>query len=354
MDYRFNGGDGANQVLDVERCEEQAEEITYPSSPSWRTQNMGLDLDLHNWHLQSTTFTHMNNGFNPIAYNHDVDGFVFFIYVDAGKRDLSKRTRSKRDMKKVEEMRVRVLGVGRCAMMAEEGVAGMRCVCEDDGGFNKPSVAKKKSGCWGTIANIPKILEKDSVSFSNHFHRSRNPNGVLKWSWSLEPSGVYSVGSLRCHIDKLSLPASDGIWSWNPPTPGKLNILAWRICHSKLPTMVNLSKIGICSSNLFRICHGAPESKQQIFLECADYREVWQLICKWWRLLDYPLVSTRDLLQCKGNIAGHQRLAWIHKAIMVTFKWVIEFKCSLACSNFKVAIRAGLCGEISLDLLDQC
>nr|KAJ0223650.1 hypothetical protein LSAT_V11C200099500 [Lactuca sativa] len=153
----------------------------------------------------------------------------------------------------------------------------------DDGGFDRPSVAKKKSGCWGTIANIPKILEKDSVSFSNHFHRSLNPNGVLKWSWLLEPSGVYSVGSLRCHIDKLSLPASDDIW----------------------------------------ICHGAPESEQHIFLECPVSREVWQLICKWWRLLDYPLVSTRDLLQCKGNIAGHQRLAWIHEAIMLTFIWVI-------------------------------
>ncbi|CAH1425837.1 unnamed protein product [Lactuca virosa] len=90
MGHRFNGGGGANQALEVERGEEQAEEITYPSSPSWRTQNLGSFLDLHNWHPRSMTFTHMNNGFNPIAYNHDVDGFISFIYVDAGKRDLSK------------------------------------------------------------------------------------------------------------------------------------------------------------------------------------------------------------------------------------------------------------------------
>nr|KAJ0195178.1 hypothetical protein LSAT_V11C700343740 [Lactuca sativa] len=192
-----------------------------------------------------------------------------------------------------------------------------------DGGFDRPSVAKRKSGCWGTIANISNFLEKDGVSFSNHFHRSLNSNGALKWSWSLEPSGVFSVRSLRCHIDNLYLPDSDGIWSWNPLTPGKLNILAWRICHGKLPTMVNLAKIGIWSSNLCRICHGDPESENHIFLECPVSKEVWQLICKWWRLLDNPLVSIRDILQCKGNVAGHQRLAWIHEAIMLTFIWVI-------------------------------
>ncbi|CAI9289216.1 unnamed protein product [Lactuca saligna] len=90
MEHRFNGGGGENQALEVEQGKERVEEITYPSSPSWRTQNSGSFLDLHNWHPQSTTFNHMNNGFNPITYNHDFDGFVFFIYVDAGKRDLSK------------------------------------------------------------------------------------------------------------------------------------------------------------------------------------------------------------------------------------------------------------------------
>ncbi|XP_023732081.1 uncharacterized protein LOC111879881 [Lactuca sativa] len=152
-----------------------------------------------------------------------------------------------------------------------------------DGCFDRPSVAKRKSGCWGTIANISKFLERDGVSFSNHFHRSLNSNGALKWSWSLEPSGVFSVRSLRCHIDNLYLPDNDGIW----------------------------------------ICHGDPESEKHIFLECPVSKEVRQLICKWWRLLDYPLVSIRDMLQCKGNVARHQRLVWIHEAIMLTFIWVI-------------------------------
>nr|KAJ0225680.1 hypothetical protein LSAT_V11C100033170 [Lactuca sativa] len=121
----------------------------------------------------------------------------------------------------------------------------IKSIYGDDGGFDRPSIAKRKNGCWGTIANIPKILDKDSVSFANHFHLSVNANGVLKWSWTLDPSG------------------------------------------------------------------------------CPISMEVWQLICKWWRMSDYPPASTRNLLQCKENIEGHQMLARIHEAIRLTFIWVI-------------------------------
>lgn len=38
-----------------------------------------------------------------------------------------------------------------------------------DGGFLGPLVAKRRSGCWGSIANIPKDLEKENVLFLEHF-----------------------------------------------------------------------------------------------------------------------------------------------------------------------------------------
>nr|KAJ0200540.1 hypothetical protein LSAT_V11C600316150 [Lactuca sativa] len=75
-----------------------------------------------------------------------------------------------------------------------------------DGGFDRPSVAKRRNGCWGTIANMPKFLEKENVSFIDHFKLSTNANRPTKWVWSLESSGVYSVASLRNHIDNTILP----------------------------------------------------------------------------------------------------------------------------------------------------
>nr|KAJ0226440.1 hypothetical protein LSAT_V11C100039230 [Lactuca sativa] len=106
------------------------------------------------------------------------------------------------------------------------------------------------------------------------------PDSTWAEVWSLESSGVYSVASLRIHIDTTILPISECRWSWNYLIPGKLNILAWRICHGKLPSMVNLLKLGISLSNLCKMCNGAPETEEHVFVDCPVAHEVWQQIAK--------------------------------------------------------------------------
>ncbi|KAL7593363.1 hypothetical protein Lser_V15G33806 [Lactuca serriola] len=194
-----------------------------------------------------------------------------------------------------------------------------------DGGFNKPSVARRKSGCWGVIASLPKMLEKDNISFVSHFQLVHNDNvpGSMKWSWDLDPSGTYSVPSLRNYIDPTILPCSDEKWQWNPLIPGKLNILAWRISHGRLPTMVNLSKIGITQSTLCKICGEAPETEYHLFIDCGIAKELCQRIVGWWRLLDPNVQAINDLLNCKNLLKGHKRLGNIHEGIMLVFLWVI-------------------------------
>nr|KAJ0202669.1 hypothetical protein LSAT_V11C500242840 [Lactuca sativa] len=138
-----------------------------------------------------------------------------------------------------------------------------------DGGFSRPLTTKRRSGCWGSTVCLPIWLEKDQVSFVNHFNQEANVDGSLKWTWSLESSGVYIVSSLRVHIDNLVLPHSDDAWVWN-----QLNILAWRVALGKLPCMENLSRIGVSSSNLCRMCNESPEWEDHIFVGCMVSREV--------------------------------------------------------------------------------
>nr|KAJ0197236.1 hypothetical protein LSAT_V11C700356500 [Lactuca sativa] len=146
----------------------------------------------------------------------------------------------------------------------------------------------------------PIVPQSDQVSFVNHFKQEVNVDGSLKWIWSLESSGVYIVSSLRVHIDNLVLPhSSDDAWVWNPLVPGKLNVLAWRVGLGKLPCMENLSRIGVNSSNLCRMCNEAPESEDHIFVGC-------------------PRAAN-----CKNRLGGHQRLKVFHEAIMLYFLWVI-------------------------------
>lgn len=121
----------------------------------------------------------------------------------------------------------------------------IKSIYGSDGGFHRPSVAKRRSGCRGSIANIPKELEKENMPFLEHFKEVPNNDGPIRWGWSLDPSGTYTVSSLRCFIDSSTLPQSDVKWVWNSLVPGKVNILAWRIRHGKLPTMGNLFKTGI-------------------------------------------------------------------------------------------------------------
>nr|KAJ0220562.1 hypothetical protein LSAT_V11C200090910 [Lactuca sativa] len=168
-----------------------------------------------------------------------------------------------------------------------------------DGGLARPSAAKRRSSCWGTIVNIQNSLDKDQVSFSNHFQQVSNEDGSQKWTWTLSPAGLFTVSSLRSHIDNITLPFSDGNWMWNPLVPGKLNILAWRAGKDRLPSMDNLFKYGINSSNLCKMCNAAPESADHIFVGCLVSKEVWL------------------------QIGGHQRLLRIHEAIMLVFMWVI-------------------------------
>nr|KAJ0221738.1 hypothetical protein LSAT_V11C200067050 [Lactuca sativa] len=192
-----------------------------------------------------------------------------------------------------------------------------------DGGISRPLATKRRSGCWGSIACLPLSLGKDHVPFLNYFQQVVNVDGSRKWTWSLESSRVYTVSSLRSHIDNLVLPHSDGIWVWNPLVPDKVNILAWRVCHGKFPCMVNLFNLGISSTNVCKLCHEAPESEDHIFMGCLISSEVWSHVCRWWRALDLSPSSCRELLDCKNRLNGHQRLKELYEAIMLVFMWVI-------------------------------
>ena len=159
--------------------------------------------------------------------------------------------------------------------------------------------------------------------FLEHFKLVPTNDGSIRWGWMLDPSGIYTVSSLRRYIDSSILPQSDGKWAWNPLVPGKLNILAWRISHGKLPTMANLFKFGISQTSACRSCNVAPETGDHIIVGCSISKGVWQQVSKWWRLLDYSFNSAGDLMNCKAKLKGHQRLSKIHEAIMLVYLWVI-------------------------------
>nr|KAJ0191956.1 hypothetical protein LSAT_V11C800414360 [Lactuca sativa] len=160
----------------------------------------------------------------------------------------------------------------------------LKAIHGPDGGISHPLATKRRSGCWGSIACLPLSLEKDHVPFLNYLQQVVNADGSSKWTWSLESSGVYTVSSMRSHIDNLVLP-----------------IVVIYGCGTHWSQ--------VSSTNVCKLCHEAPESEEHIFVGCP---------------ISNPSPSScRELLDCKNRLYGHHRPKELHEAIMLVFMWVI-------------------------------
>lgn len=191
------------------------------------------------------------------------------------------------------------------------------------GGLGNTTRAKRIGGCWGSIARLPLELHKQDLQFCEFLQLSSDANGTPKWSWILEKSGVYSVSSYRNYVDMLTLPVSQPCWHWNSLVPRKVNVLAWRTSHRRLPTLVNLERVGICRVSLCKICGAEPEDEDHIFTRCPLAAYVWSELGHWWHFLDPSPASVTELLQAKQGFAGPANLTNIHEAIILVFIWAM-------------------------------
>nr|KAJ0216180.1 hypothetical protein LSAT_V11C300132370 [Lactuca sativa] len=187
-----------------------------------------------------------------------------------------------------------------------------------EGGFNAPSREKRKGFCWGTIVNLHSTLLKLGIDLKILF--SNQSEGRF---WKLVASGIYTVASLRVHIDNKILPKSSNCWIWNQLVPRKVNILAWRVSHGRLPTKENLFKLGIGSNPLCTLCNQYAESESHLFTNCSVSLKVWSAVASWWHRFPPGFQSVTNLLHCKVNLQSNDDLGLLHEAVALVFIWVI-------------------------------
>ncbi|GJR99845.1 RNA-directed DNA polymerase, eukaryota, reverse transcriptase zinc-binding domain protein [Tanacetum coccineum] len=115
-----------------------------------------------------------------------------------------------------------------------------------------------------------------------------------RWVWLLDPSGEYSVSSVRTYIDDLLLPTVGSPTRWAKVVPIKINIFAWKVCLDKLPTRLNLSLRGIdIPSIVCPNCSLAGESCSHLFFSCSMTRLLWRKVARWWDF-DIPEFSSYE------------------------------------------------------------
>nr|GEW39854.1 nucleotide-binding alpha-beta plait domain-containing protein [Tanacetum cinerariifolium] len=143
-------------------------------------------------------------------------------------------------------------------------------VVDKDGGVDSTNISGVQT-CWKSIINEIKSLKSQGVNVTD-FMRLKLGNGnttsfrndnwhgdgafkdliprlyalenskEVKWSWSLESSGEFSVASIRRVIDKKRIVSNYSRTRWVKYVPIKVNVLAWKIKINALPTRLNISR----------------------------------------------------------------------------------------------------------------
>ncbi|KAL4582688.1 hypothetical protein LXL04_007246 [Taraxacum kok-saghyz] len=188
----------------------------------------------------------------------------------------------------------------------------------------------------------PKRRKKETIGISH----DRLDN---IWSWSLESSGVYSVASLRRYIDDKKLPKlPSGAWEWNSLVPRKVNNLAWRVCHTRLPMRENVFNIGIRSSSVCSLCNNDVESESHPLIACVVSNDVWAEVQNWWHLFPASFDSLSGFMHSKDLIPNFKRLAQIHEVVMLVFIWVIWKFRNEKVHSVNLKTHRGLANEIQV------
>ncbi|GJX16952.1 RNA-directed DNA polymerase, eukaryota, reverse transcriptase zinc-binding domain protein [Tanacetum coccineum] len=98
-------------------------------------------------------------------------------------------------------------------------------------------------------------------------------------------------GGAESYIDEHNLLGSSMSTRWSRFIPIKVNVLVWRLCLDKLPTLMNLDKKGIdVPSLLCPVCSDQVETADHLFFSCGMAQDLWGLLARWCQL-DFPVIS---------------------------------------------------------------
>ncbi|KAL4573225.1 hypothetical protein LXL04_020024 [Taraxacum kok-saghyz] len=140
-------------------------------------------------------------------------------------------------------------------------------------------------------------------------------------SWNLEKSGIFTVSSLRRHIDDLTLPVGTQEWNLHRLVPRKVNILAWRTSLGRLPTKTNLTKRGIATDLSCSLCNSEDETENHLFLQFPIVKEVWNQLQLWWKSLPQLPSNISDLTKWVEPSTAHN--LGLQAAMKFTYIWVM-------------------------------
>ena len=190
------------------------------------------------------------------------------------------------------------------------------------------------------LANLEELLQSVSVSQSED-----------SWKWEGDPSGVFSVKSLRIIIENVSNSPFAGTLFWNKWIPPRVNCFVWRLLLNRIPTKLNLIVRGInLPSDSCPLCNSERETEVHLFYLCPVFLEIWKWVSNWCGIKVGHFNSLEQLYFNVLDGGGSPRKQRFLEVVVGTVFWLIcksrndavfnrkFFSASLAVSELQVVL----------------
>ncbi|CAN1725453.1 hypothetical protein LINPERHAP1_LOCUS91 [Linum perenne] len=149
------------------------------------------------------------------------------------------------------------------------------------------------------------------------------PSSVI---WPLDPTGCFSVSSLRRSLakEKLSgVPLFPHETIWCSTVPSKFICFSWRVYFKKIATIDNLQRKGLQLVNRCALCLSHLESVDYIFLHCDFTSMVWNQLSSALSIFGPKPVDMADLVIAWKGMNCVSILAPTMKVFLHAFFWFI-------------------------------
>ncbi|KAJ9536338.1 hypothetical protein OSB04_un000489 [Centaurea solstitialis] len=148
-------------------------------------------------------------------------------------------------------------------------------------------------------------------------------DGADKWNWEADPSGEFTVSSLRSIIDSLSTHSNEILCFWNNWMPPRVNCFIWRG--------------GLI---LLLLCALDEESVDHLFHSCSAVKDLWRWFFNWCMIDVGQQASLNQLLQAileRGkSIKWRKFLETAVGGLILSFNGEDEFQATLfSCMKYR-------------------
>ncbi|PWA43689.1 RNA-directed DNA polymerase, eukaryota, Reverse transcriptase zinc-binding domain protein [Artemisia annua] len=144
------------------------------------------------------------------------------------------------------------------------------------------------------------------------------------WAWACDPSGTYTVKSMKHKLSKASFGPKHWNFPWNNLAPLKTNILGWRLEMNRLPTSDLLLRRNIPIPSLTcPLCNSHDETSQHLFISCPFSDALWTFLLSWCKIPLSKPSHARALFEIHKDPMISSKKSRLINLIVLSYIWTI-------------------------------